>query len=50
MRRYLKYLQIDEFPRGKYPPNAPPSGETYNEATCFPLPLSELAGNPNATQ
>jgi hypothetical protein len=50
MRRYLKYLQIDEFPRGKYPPNAPPSGETYNDATCFPLPLSELAGNPNASQ
>lgn len=45
MRRYLKYLQIDEFPRGAYPGSS--SGETYNDATCFPLPLSEIAGNPN---
>ena len=45
MRRYLKYLQIDEFPRGAYPGSS--SGETYNDASCFPLPLSEIAGNPN---
>ncbi|HET9012447.1 MAG TPA: hypothetical protein VFN38_11570, partial [Gemmatimonadaceae bacterium] len=45
MRRYLKYLQIDEFPRGAYPGSS--SGETYNDATCFPLPLAEIAGNPN---
>ena len=45
MRRYLKYLQLDLFPRGRYPGTV--TSETYNDATCFPLPLSELAGNPN---
>jgi hypothetical protein len=45
MRRYLKYYQIDNFPRGAYLGTT--SGETYNDATCWPLPLSEIAGNPN---
>lgn len=47
MRRYLKYQQIDLFPRGAYLGTS--TGETYNDATCMPLPLSEIAGNPNAT-
>lgn len=45
MRRYLKYDKIDNFPRGAYPNSI--SGETYLEATCFPLTLAEIAGNPN---
>lgn len=45
LRRYLKYYQIDEFPRGAYPTST--TGETYGDATCWPLPLSELNGNPN---
>jgi hypothetical protein len=45
LRRYLKYYQVDEFPRGAYPTST--TGETYGDATCWPLPLSELNGNPN---
>jgi hypothetical protein len=45
MRRYLKYDKIDNFQRGAYPGSI--SGETFNDATCWPLPLSEIAGNPN---
>jgi hypothetical protein len=45
MRRYLKYDKIDNFPRGPYPGSI--SGEQFNDATCWPLPLSEIAGNPN---
>ena len=45
MRRYLKYDQIDNFPRGPYPGSI--SSETYNDATCFPLTLAEISGNPN---
>ena len=45
MRRYLKHDQIDNFPRGPYPGSI--SNETYNDATCFPLTLSEISGNPN---
>jgi starch-binding outer membrane protein, SusD/RagB family len=48
LRRYLKYQTLDLFPRGAYPGST--TGETYNNATCWPLPLAELAGNPNATQ
>ena len=45
MRRYLKYDKIDNFPRGPYPGSI--SGETYSDASCFPLTLAEIAGNPN---
>lgn len=45
MRRYKKYYNVDEFAHGAYPGSS--TGETYNEATCWPLPLSEIAGNPN---
>jgi starch-binding outer membrane protein, SusD/RagB family len=45
MRRYLKYQQLNLFPSGTYPGTT--SGETYNTATCWPLPLAEVAGNPN---
>jgi hypothetical protein len=48
MRRYLKYQQINLFPSGAYLGTS--TGETYNAATCWPLTLSEIAGNPNATQ
>ena len=47
MRRYLKYQQLNLFPSGPYLGSS--TGETYNAATCWPLPLSEIAGNPNAT-
>jgi hypothetical protein len=46
MRRYLKYQQLNLFPNGPYLGST--TGETYNTATCWPLPLSEIAGNPNA--
>lgn len=45
LRRYLQYYQINEFPRGAYPTST--TGETYAEATCYPLTLSEINGNPN---
>lgn len=45
MRRYLKYEKLDLFPHGPYPGSA--SSEIYNDATCWPLPLSEISGNPN---
>jgi hypothetical protein len=45
LRRYLKYYQVDEFPRGAYPTST--TGDTYGDATCWPLPLSELNANPN---
>jgi len=43
LRRYKRYLQIDEFPKGPYPGST--TGETYNaNADCWPLPLAELTG------
>jgi hypothetical protein len=46
LRRYLRFLSIDEFPKGPYPGST--TGETYNaQATCWPLPLAELSDNPN---
>jgi hypothetical protein len=47
LRRYLKFYQINEFPRGAYPTST--TGETYSDATCYPLTLSELNANPNAS-
>jgi hypothetical protein len=43
LRRYKRYYQIDEFPKGPYPGST--TGETYNAtADCWPLPLAELTG------
>ncbi|MGH7712607.1 MAG: hypothetical protein ACREOG_15050 [Gemmatimonadaceae bacterium] len=43
LRRYKKFLQIDEFPKGPYPGST--TGETYNAgADCWPLPLAETSG------
>ena len=42
LRRYLK-AGIDLFPKGKYPVFA----DFYGENTCFVVPLSEKADNPN---
>lgn len=43
LRRYKRYLRIDEFPKGPYPGST--TGETYNaNADCWPLPLSETTG------
>jgi hypothetical protein len=46
LRRYLKYSQVDLFPKGPYPGST--SGQTYNETiSCWPLPTNEINGNPN---
>lgn len=46
LRRYLKYSQVDLFPKGPYPLST--SGQIYNESvTCWPLPTNEINGNPN---
>ena len=46
LRRYLKYYKVDLFPKGPYPGST--SGQVYNESiTCWPLPTSEINGNPN---
>ncbi|MGQ0767366.1 MAG: RagB/SusD family nutrient uptake outer membrane protein [Gemmatimonadota bacterium] len=46
LRRYKRFLSLDEFPQGAYPGST--TGETYNAAaTCWPLPLAELNDNPN---
>lgn len=46
LRRYLKYYQVDLFPKGAYPGST--SGQTYNESiSCWPLPTNEINGNPN---
>ena len=46
LRRYLKYYQVDLFPKGPYPGST--SGQTYNTAiSCWPLPTNEINGNPN---
>ena len=42
LRRYLK-AGTDLFPKGKYPVFA----DFYGDKTCFIVPLSEKAGNPN---
>jgi hypothetical protein len=46
LRRYLKYSQVDLFPKGPYPGST--SGQAYNESiSCWPLPTNEINGNPN---
>jgi hypothetical protein len=42
LRRYLK-ANVDMFPKGKYPVFT----DFYGDKTCFIVPLSEKAGNPN---
>lgn len=49
LRRYKRFLQIDEFQQGPYPGST--TGDTYNAAaTCWPLPLAELSDNPNVSR
>lgn len=46
LRRYLKYYNVDLFPKGPYPGST--SGQIYNETiSCWPLPTNEINGNPN---
>ncbi|MGH7562504.1 MAG: hypothetical protein ACRENB_15970 [Gemmatimonadales bacterium] len=45
MRRYLQLYSVNEFPVGLYPYTT--TGETYGAATCLPLTLAEIQGNPN---
>ena len=48
LRRYRQFHQIDLFPRGPYPGST--SGQIYSDDAskdCWPLPLSEINGNPN---
>jgi hypothetical protein len=46
LRRYLKYYNVDLFPKGPYPGST--SGQIYDPTiTCWPLPTSEINGNPN---
>jgi hypothetical protein len=46
LRRYKKYYAVDLFPAGGYPGST--SGQIYNPAIdCWPLPTSEINGNPN---
>jgi hypothetical protein len=43
LRRYKRYLRIDEFPKGPYPGSS--TGETYNvNADCWPTPQAETSG------
>ncbi len=46
LRRYLKYYNVDLFPKGPYPGST--SGAVYDQSiTCWPLPTNELNSNPN---
>lgn len=46
LRRYKQFYNIDLFPKGPYPGSL--TGQIYDEAiTCWPLPTSEINGNPN---
>jgi hypothetical protein len=48
LRRYRAFYGIDLFPRGPYPGST--SGQIYSpdaDKDCWPLPLSEINGNPN---
>ncbi len=48
LRRYKKFYGVDLWQRGPYPLTT--TGETYDARECFPLPTSELQGNPNIPQ
>jgi len=46
LRRYKEFYGIDLFPQGAYPGST--SGQTFNSTvSCWPLPISEINGNPN---
>ena len=46
LRRYKAFYAVDLFPQGGYPGST--SGQIYNAAVeCWPLPISEINGNPN---
>jgi hypothetical protein len=46
LRRYKQFYSVDEFPAGAYPGST--SGQIYNpDIDCWPLPTSEINGNPN---
>lgn len=48
LRRYKQFYNVDLYPRGPYPGST--SGQTYSDDSakdCWPLPLSEINGNPN---
>jgi len=46
LRRYKEFYNVDLFPKGPYPGST--TGQIYNESiTCWPLPTSEINGNPN---
>jgi hypothetical protein len=46
LRRYLRYNNIDLFPKGPYPGST--TGQVYDQSiTCWPLPTVELNANPN---
>jgi hypothetical protein len=45
LRRYIKLYSIDEFPSGPHP-NV--EWGNYGTLQCFPLPVEETIGNPNA--
>ena len=46
LSRYLKYDNIDLFPKGPYPGST--TGQVYDPTTtCWPLPTVEVNANPN---
>lgn len=45
LRRYIALYNVNNFPTGPYPSTISP---TYGDATCFPVPISEINSNPNA--
>lgn len=45
LRRYLKYYQVDLFPKGAYPTST--AGQVYSTSICWPLPTNEINSNPN---
>jgi hypothetical protein len=44
LRRYKQFSNVDRFPTGRWPGD---NATLYGTATCFPIPQSELNGNPN---
>ncbi len=47
IRRYKQYYGLDLYPKGLYPTS---TSVSYGTQECFPIPVSELQGNPNANQ
>jgi hypothetical protein len=46
MRRYKAQYNVDLYPKGAYRGSRT---DTYGTVECFPVPISELNANPNAT-